>query len=278
MANGKHAYYFPHDSNARHDEKVLMLRAKHGWAGYGVYWALVEMMFENQDTCLRHKNISGIAVSLSTKENEIESVVETCIEEGLFKSKDDLFWSDSLRRRKQHFTSRKKSCSEAGKKGMESRWGDNDSYNGVITKNNKGDESKGDESKEKETNCPYEKIRELFNSLCPSLPSVREISDTRKTHLKAQWKKTPSLDYYRQLFLKAEGSNFLTGSNDRKWKADFDFLINPNKAVKVLEGKYDDKDSERAVMTPEQKAMQAMKEKADNPKEWKLPEHLRGRV
>ena len=55
MAN--EAYYFSHDSNARNDEKVLMLRAKHGWEGYGLYWALVEMMFENNRTCLDRKSV-----------------------------------------------------------------------------------------------------------------------------------------------------------------------------------------------------------------------------
>lgn len=31
---------------------------------------------------------------------------------------------------------------------------------------------------------------------------------------------------------------FLTGNNERKWKADFDFLMRVDKAISVLEGKY----------------------------------------
>ena len=34
--------YFSHDSNARNDERILLLRMKHGAAGYGVYFMLLE--------------------------------------------------------------------------------------------------------------------------------------------------------------------------------------------------------------------------------------------
>ena len=30
--------YFPHDSNARNDERLVNVRMKHGPAGYGVYF------------------------------------------------------------------------------------------------------------------------------------------------------------------------------------------------------------------------------------------------
>lgn len=36
--------YFPHESNARNDEKLIALRMKHGWEGYGIYWAIIEKL------------------------------------------------------------------------------------------------------------------------------------------------------------------------------------------------------------------------------------------
>jgi len=36
--------YFPHESNARNDEKLIALRMKYGWEGYGIYWAIVEKL------------------------------------------------------------------------------------------------------------------------------------------------------------------------------------------------------------------------------------------
>ncbi|GGJ48869.1 DUF4373 domain-containing protein [Virgibacillus salexigens] len=154
----KETYYFSHDANARNDEKILMLRADHGWTGYGVYWALLEMMFENSDTKLSHDKIKGIAVSYNIDITVLKDVINTCISEGLFVSDGDKFWSESLINRKSKYLDLKKKKSEAGKKGMQKRWAkqqsdntvitdDNKQDNSVISENNKGKESKGNKSK-----------------------------------------------------------------------------------------------------------------------------------
>ena len=41
-------------------------------------------------------------------------------------------------------------------------------------------------------------------------------------------------------------ATFYYGVNDRGWKADFDFLIKVNNAVKVLEGKYSNNNANKA--------------------------------
>lgn len=159
----KEAYYFSHDANARNDEKILMLRAEHGMEGYGIYWALLEMMFESADTKLFHNKIRGMAVSYNIDITLLQSVINVAITEGLFVSDGEKFWSESLIRRKDKFHDSKRKRSEAGKKGMEKRWGnkqkDNNvitNDNDVITKNNKGKESKGKESKEVIISSPNE--------------------------------------------------------------------------------------------------------------------------
>ena len=40
---------------------------------------------------------------------------------------------------------------------------------------------------------------------------------------------------------KVESCPHLVGKNDRGWKADFDWLINKNNLLKVIEGRYDKK-------------------------------------
>jgi hypothetical protein len=154
----KEAYYFSHDANARQDEKILMLRAEHGWQGYGIFWALVEMMFESSDTSLHHNKTKGIAVSYNIDITVLESVINTCITEELFISDGESFWSDSLIKRKSKYKELKEKKSEAGRKGMSKRWGNQQKDNTVITddntvitENNKGKEMKVKESKEKES-------------------------------------------------------------------------------------------------------------------------------
>ena len=165
----KEAYYFSHDANARNDEKVLMLRAEHGLEGYGIFWILIEMMFESSDTCLCHSKIKGIAVSCNIDITVLESVINTCIEEKLFDSDGEVFYSDSLIKRKAKYLDIKTKKSEAGKKGMAKRWENHNSVitdgNSVITKDNKGKESKGKESKQ---DIPYKDIVDHLNQLSDS--------------------------------------------------------------------------------------------------------------
>ena len=47
------------------------------------------------------------------------------------------------------------------------------------------------------------------------------------------------LSAVREYFCRAVRSPFLTGQNERGWRADFDFLMNETKALALLEGKYD---------------------------------------
>ena len=80
----------------------------------------------------------------------------------------------------------------------------------------------------------------MYNSLCPSLPSVITLSDAHKKSIKARLNKSPE-DYFKTLFTKAEASDFLKGGNDKNWMASFDWLIKDSNFAKVLNGNYDNK-------------------------------------
>jgi hypothetical protein len=84
----------------------------------------------------------------------------------------------------------------------------------------------------------YSQIQNLYNELCPSLPKAQTLTDKRKKLIKARWKQCNDLDTYRELFIKAEDSDFLSG-RDGTWTAcNFDWLLNENNMTKVLEGTY----------------------------------------
>lgn len=117
----KEAYYFSHDTNARNDEKILCLRADHGTTGYGAFWILIEMMFENQDTQLSHKHVKGIAYSLNMEVELLTNIINSCIEYGLFVSDGENFWSESLRKRKGTYMNKREKKVEAGLKSAEAR-------------------------------------------------------------------------------------------------------------------------------------------------------------
>ena len=93
--------------------------------------------------------------------------------------------------------------------------------------------------KEKES-ISYQQIADLYNSLCPSYPSIRSLSEARKKAIRARLH-TYTLDDFRTLFEKAEASSFLKGGNARNWSATFDWLIKDANMAKVLDGNYDNK-------------------------------------
>lgn len=100
-----------------------------------------------------------------------------------------------------------------------------------------------------ENTAKVNEVLKLFTALCPSLPSVKKITAERKRHISARFTQGYTIDDFRQVFTKAEASDFCRGINGRNWKADFDFLISDSGFTKTLEGKYDNKDANGNVST-----------------------------
>lgn len=73
------------------------------------------------------------------------------------------------------------------------------------------------------------------------LPKTKALNAKRKTQIKsclAQYKQMATEQDWKNYFTKITQIPFLNGVNDRGWKADFDFVINPNNLLKIVEGRY----------------------------------------
>ena len=87
-----------------------------------------------------------------------------------------------------------------------------------------------------------EKLQEivnLYNRICVSLPRCTMLSDRRKKALSARLHDGFQLEDFEKLFKIAENTDFLSGRKTQ-WKANFDWLVNENNMLKVLEGNYND--------------------------------------
>lgn len=87
---------------------------------------------------------------------------------------------------------------------------------------------------------PYERIKDMYNELCPSLRRCTKLSETRKKAIKARISSGYTLEDFERLFRKAEASSFLRGKNRQNWVASFDFLVRDEKMARTLDGEYDD--------------------------------------
>ena len=96
----------------------------------------------------------------------------------------------------------------------------------------------------------YKLITETYHTYCDKLPKVKSLSDERKKHVSARFKEF-DYDTIIDVLKKAGKSEFLTGKNDRAWKADFDWIFNPTNFLKIMEGKYVNKENGTPKVVPQ---------------------------
>ena len=69
---------------------------------------------------------------------------------------------------------------------------------------------------------------------------VAKLTEDRRKRIRLRLKAHPEEEFWNKVLNKIPRVPFLSGKNDRKWRADFDFLIkNDENALKIYEGKYD---------------------------------------
>jgi len=110
----KDSYYFPHDSNARNDIKLVKVRRKYKMIGYGAYFAIIEILREQTGYKLPIADIDDIAYELEVRSEIIRSIIEDF---ALFTIDDGYFFSPSLLVRMERYDTLKTKRKEAGKIG-----------------------------------------------------------------------------------------------------------------------------------------------------------------
>lgn len=108
--------------------------------------------------------------------------------------------------------------------------------NEIEDENEKENENK----KSKVEKIDFEQIKNIFNSVCSNLPQVQKLSKSRESAIRNRIKEN-NLEALGIVFTKTAESNFLNGDNKNGWKADFDWVLNPNNFIKILEGNYENK-------------------------------------
>ena len=70
----KETFYFSHDYTARSDEKIKNLIYDFGYEGYGIYWSLIEELYQNANALRRQ--YKRIAFDMRVDENKVKSIIE----------------------------------------------------------------------------------------------------------------------------------------------------------------------------------------------------------
>lgn len=112
----KDSYWFKHDHNARSDKELVKVRMKMGLAGVGLYWCIVEMLYEEGGFLLRTE-YERISFELQTNSDSITELIESY---ALFQFDDKRFWSNSVIAR----LATRKEKSQKARDSINKRWAD----------------------------------------------------------------------------------------------------------------------------------------------------------
>jgi len=175
-------HYFEHDYSARNDQKVLRMRARHGWAGYGLYWAILESMAEDSTGHLDRGAIEGLSVGYGVPITDLSAFIKNCVEIGLFsETVDGVFFSRRMVDHKKNMSD----FTEKGRIGAEKRWANRGAITGanaIRVKEIREDKSK-DKDKGKEKSVPTAPTPRFVK---PTIQEVMTYCDDRENKVDPQ--------------------------------------------------------------------------------------------
>ncbi len=157
----KDAYFFPHDSNATNDPKIMMLIAGEGLEGYGIYWTIIEHLREQPGYKSHLLILKALAMRYNSTEKKYVAVVQDF---GLFVVDDDMiFFSPSLLKRMLPLKEKREKMKALAQK----RWNkkaDNEQINAHALQQDMQTQNesicKGNASKVKESKVKESKVKE----------------------------------------------------------------------------------------------------------------------
>lgn len=110
------AYWFKHNYNASGDKKLLIIKSKLGFEGIGIYWGIVEYMYNNEG--LLEEDFIEVFCSLNQIEQEkLEFILKTAFT----KTKDNGMTVYYAHRIAQEIAA-KEDCIDKARKAAYSRW------------------------------------------------------------------------------------------------------------------------------------------------------------
>ena len=124
-----------------------------------------------------------------------------------------------------------------------------------------------------------DKVVNLYNSILGNeLPKCQKLTAKRKSLISKLWAEMAGyhkcktteevLNAFTDYFERVRRIGFLKGENDRKWKADIEFVTRVDKWVNIIEGKYGNAEEKRNIFKVKKPATQATETKpiAESPK------------
>lgn len=166
--------YFNHDSTARNDYRIIKLRATLGYEGYGVFWAVLELLFtEENKICTSQYDI--LAYGLQCDPIILKQVIEDF---DLFVIEDGCFYSRRLNNHIEEINNKSSIAKENAKK----RWN-----NATAMQPHKTLHSNGNASKVEYSKVDKSKLNKRIEDFKKSIHDIKDISKEDKNDFFLYW-------------------------------------------------------------------------------------------
>jgi hypothetical protein len=230
--------WFKHDVDCEISEGLSYLISVSGFAGYGRWFRVLEIVaskMDKSDRCHAEYPIQKWCSLLGLKQKKLISFLE--LTENKLKTKV-VYSGNIIRIEIPNLLNKRDEYSNRSGQNRDN-----------IRYKNKDIRDKIEDITtlvlDKSTPCPHQEIINLYHQKLPDLASVKIWTEKRKAVLKSRWVEEPDrqcLEWWENYFNEISLSDFLTGrvnGNGKKpFKADLEWMINQSNMVKILEGKY----------------------------------------
>lgn len=265
--------YFTHDTDMRNDLKIRGLRKIFGTEGYAVWCYLLEVLTDSRDLSINYKQSQLLLASdFDLSPDRLDEIVKFCEGVGLLQFDGDILYSTAHQERIAKIQHTHEARSNAAQRAAQQRWnsdaetmptqceGNADAMptqcetmrsDAIREEKNRIEKKREEKKRELPSELP-EKIADLWNDICVSMPMVTRLSDARRAKVKSrlrEWGKDADemLAKAREIFTRMEASDFLCGRTGKWTGATFDWLFGSRENwIKVSEGNYDNRNASTA--------------------------------
>lgn len=230
---------FPHPTDPTANPKYLALIGKHGAAGYGIYWRLVEMIQSEPIGKIQIRKFlyTALATQMSVFEEQVETMISDMINEyELFSTDGNYFWDDLIQVVAGKKTASTKVATYRVDKELMKEWEKAEKALPAVVVDRWVTIKTFILEKKPEFIEPYASAWNIFALNC-KLPQIEAVTDSRKNKFATRIKEQ-MFDFYKILEVIKKDDFYLGRQNGSTWKVGWDYIFeNDTNYLKILEKK-----------------------------------------
>ncbi len=204
------------------------------WQTELVYSRIIQRIYNTRNNLYDEENTWNILIQKIEKYADIPKIKKELLRKEKIYIADNKIKNEKCDKYLKETAEFQANASERGKKGADGRWKDKDASSNASS----NAQAMGNQQPTANSQQPlnYKTIMEAWNRIVPT-SHIQQMNGTRKDLFKSRFK--PSYEEWENFLSRISKISFLWGSNDRQWKADFNWVLNENNLLKILEGKYE---------------------------------------